>query len=160
MKNLTSVIGGLAGALALNLLHETARRFCSDAPRIDKIGEQALSKSLTSAGINPPSGKKLYQATLAADILSNAMYYSVIGAGKPKHLFLRGAAVGLIAGIGAIALPEPIGLNDRPVNKSTTSSFLTVGYYLFGGIVTAAAISLMRKENTRTGKSDISNASL
>ncbi len=160
MKNLTSVIGGLAGAVALNLLHETARRLCSSAPRIDKLGKEALSKSLASAGIKPPSGKKLYQATLAADVLSNAVYFSFIGAGNPRHLFLRGAAAGLLAGVGAITLPEPLGLNDRPVNKTITSSVLTVGYYLFGGLVTAAAISLMNKEKAEKQRESIEDAIL
>lgn len=160
MKNLTSVIGGLAGAVALNLLHETARRFYPSAPRIDKIGEEALAKSLSSVGIHPPSGERLYQATLAADVLSNAIYYSFIGAGKPKHLLLRGAAVGLVAGIGAISLPEPMGLHDRPVNKETVTSFLTVGYYVFGGLVTAAAITLINKEKKDKKKPAVENAVL
>jgi hypothetical protein len=160
MKNSTSLIGGLAGAIALNLLHETARRFFSSAPRIDKIGEQALSKSLASAGIQPPSGKKLFGATLAADVISNAVYYSLLGAGKPKHLLLRGAAAGLIAGIGAVKLPEPMGLDDRPVNKNATSSLLTVGYYVFGGLVAAAAISLLKKEKTNKKKLSVDNAIL
>lgn len=160
MKNLRSLVGGLAGAVALNLLHETARRCFSSAPRIDKIGEQALSKSLKSAGIQPPSGKKLFQATLAADVISNAIYYSLLGAGKPKHLFLRGAAAGLIAGIGAVKLPEPMSLDDRPVNKNATSSLLTVGYYVFGGLVAAAVISLMNKEKTVQRKLSVDNAIL
>lgn len=158
MKNLTSIVGGLVGAVALNILHETNRKFCSSAPRIDKVGKQALSKSLKYAGITPPKGKKLYQATLVADVVSNALYYSVIGATNPKHLFLRGAAVGLIAGIGAVTLTKPLGLDDSPVNKNATASALTIGYYLFGGLVTATAISLIRKEKKGNVKRVVESA--
>jgi hypothetical protein len=40
MKNL---IGGLAGALALNLLHETYKQFDSKAPRVDLVSLTELA---------------------------------------------------------------------------------------------------------------------
>lgn len=160
MKNLTSIIGGLAGSIALNILHETARKFSSKAPEINKLGEQALSKSLKAVGIQPLTGKDNYHATLIADVISNTTYYSLIGSSKSKHLFLSGAFSGLMAGIGAITLPQPMGLNDKPVNKTTTSSLLTVGYYVFGGIVTAATISMLRKRKADSVKPKIETAIL
>ncbi|WP_345104688.1 hypothetical protein [Mucilaginibacter panaciglaebae] len=146
MKLLKNIIGGLAGAAALNLLHETARRLDPETPRVDLVGEEALSKGLETLGIEPLTGNALYTATLAGDLLSNAFYYSMIGAGKRKYLVARGLAYGVAAGIGALKLTEPLGLNDVPVTRTQKTQLLTIAYYAFGGLVTAWVINGLRKK--------------
>lgn len=145
MEAFKNLAGGFLGAVALNLLHETYRRIDSDAPRVDLVGEEALSKSLKFAGVNPPKGDNLYLSTLAGDIFSNTLYYSLIGASGNKKIMLRGAAYGLAAGIGAVALPKPLGLNDAPVTRSTKTELLTVAWYLIGGLASAGAIKQLKK---------------
>lgn len=145
MKVLNSTIGGIAGALALNILHETARRIDPDAPRVDLVGEEALTKSVDSFGGDPPTGKALYNATLISDIVSNSMYYSLIGAGKPKHVVLRGIAYGAAAGLGALTLTKPLGLDDTPVTKTNKTKALTVAWYLFGGLVAGLTIQALQR---------------
>ena len=137
-------IGGLAGAITLNLLHETVRRVDKDAPRIDLIGEEGLNKTIEAAGGDPLTGNSLYAATLAGDLLSNSAYYSLIGSGKDKHLITRGAIVGLTAGIGALKLTKSMGLSDAPVTRTSKTKLMTVGYYLAGGLVTACVIKALR----------------
>jgi hypothetical protein len=135
-----NMIGGVAGALILNLVHEIAKRSYSKAPHIDKVGEEAFSKTASAVGITPPTGKALTLSTLAADVASNAGYYAMIGKGDRDNLLLRGAGYGLVAGLGAIGLTKPLGLNDRPVNKTNETKVLTVAWYLIGGIATALII--------------------
>ena len=142
MKLKRNLLAGLAGAIALNILHETIRRFDADAPRIELIGEEALTKAIKSAGINPPTGESLYLATLAGDIISNGLYYSMIGAGKDRNLLANGIVYGLAAGAGALAFTKPLGLNDAPVNRTNKTKIMTVAYYVLGGLVAAA---LMKK---------------
>lgn len=146
MKTLNNAIGGFAGAVALNIVHQTLKQFIDKAPRVDLIGEEALNKGLKTLGAKQLKGDSLFLSTLAADIMSNAAYYSMIGLGGRKHLLAKGAAFGLAAGVGALALTEPLGLNDRPVNKSTETKLLTVGYYLLGGIVAALTIKALTKK--------------
>ena len=146
MKVITNITGGLAGALALNILHETIKRFDDNAPRIDLVGEEAISKGIERAGAKPLKGKSLYAATLAGDLLSNALYYSMIGLGRKDYLLLRGAAYGLSAGIGALELTKPLGLNDAPITRTNKTKVLTVAWYLFGGIVTALTIKALRNK--------------
>ena len=146
MKTITNIAGGLAGAVALNILHESVRRIDHKSPRIDLVGEEALTKIIKSIGVEPPKGNKLYAATLAGDVVSNALYYSMIGVGKKNTLLLRGAAYGLAAGIGALALTKPMGLSDAPITKTTETKVLTVAWYLFGGLVTAFAIKSLQKK--------------
>ena len=45
---------GLVGACALTLIHETARRFVDDAPRMDVLGMRALSKAARAVDVDPP----------------------------------------------------------------------------------------------------------
>ncbi|MXV52333.1 hypothetical protein GS399_15265 [Pedobacter sp. HMF7647] len=146
MRTFKSLLAGLGGALTLNFIHETVRHFDPAAPRVDKLGEQALSKSMVNIGINPPEGNQLYQATLAGDILSNALYYSLIDGKNKTRYWLKGGLFGLAAGIGALSLPEPLGLDSEPVAGSTKRKNLTVLYYVAGGLATAGILHLLNKK--------------
>jgi hypothetical protein len=132
-----NMAAGLAGAIVLNLLHEGAKKFYAKAPRVDRVGEEAISKSLKSINIDPPTGKTLFGITLATDLLSNAAFYSMVGSGKEENILWRGAGFGLAAGVGALTLTKPLGLNDEPVNKSVQTQILTVTWYLIGGLAAA-----------------------
>jgi hypothetical protein len=147
MKIVKALIGGFAGAIALNILHETVKKLNPDAPRVDLVGEEALSKGLDAIGINPPTGDALYAATLAGDVISNGLYYTAIGFGSRKHLWTCAAVTGLTAGLGAIALPGPMGLDDKPVTRTDTTKVLTVGWYLFGALVTAAVLTKLQEKS-------------
>jgi len=149
IKGIENIAGGLAGAAVLNILHETVKRLDADAPRVDLVGEEALSKSLESIGVEPPKGDALFGATLVADIFSNALYFSAVGTGKKKNLLLLGAGYDLAAGIGAITLTKPLGLDDRPINRTAKTKALTVAFYLVGGLVSALTIKGLRKKTTR-----------
>ncbi len=146
MKTATALAGGLAGALTLNLIHETYRKIDKDAPHIHLIGEEALTKLLKAAGLPLPSTQKeLYSYTLAGDILSNALYYSLIGFGKKKHLLRRGLVLGLAAGVGAVFLPSKMGLNQSHSDRTTETKFLTILWYTLGGLAAAGAIKVLGK---------------
>lgn len=143
IKNLTA---GLIGSLALNALHEYLRKNETNVPKINLLGEEALNKMLIGAGQAPIINEdKLYNATLKADLISNTMYYSLIG-GKSKYIWPKAILYGLSAGIGAIKLPEPLGLDPAPVNKTTQMKALTIGYYLFGALVTGLVLKTLTKK--------------
>jgi len=145
MKVLKAIVAGFAGAAALNILHETVRRFDADAPRVDLLGEEALTRSMNSLNLEAPTGDNLYAATLAGDIISNGIYYSAIGMAGSKNIYLKGAVAGLTAGLGAIKLPDQMGLDDKPVTKTDKTKVLTVAWYLIGGLVTAAVFDQLNK---------------
>ncbi len=136
MGTVRNMIAGLAGAVALNVLHEVARKNFTDVPRINLLGEEALNKTLGGFGIPITNRSKLRTATLEADIVSNAIYYSFIGSNN-KHVWFKAVALGLSAGVAALKLPEPLGLDPTPVTRTTQTKVLTVGYYMFGALVTA-----------------------
>jgi len=147
MSKLQNLLAGLGGAIALNVLHESLKYKSSNMPRVDLLGEEALQKSLNYFGKSIDDQKTLYKATLAGDIVSNAMYYSLIGAGSKKHVFTRALAYGISAGVGAVTLAEPLGLDPEPVNRSQKTKALTVAYYLAGALVTGCIVKAISKSN-------------
>lgn len=146
MKSITALAGGLAGASIVTLIHESVRQFVPQAPRMDLMGEQAISKMMRSAGSTPPSENKLYTLSLTGDVLSNALYYSLAGIGNKKGIILKGALLGLAAGIGAVVLPKPLGLNEAYSSRTLETKIMTVALYFIGGIASAAAMKLMDKK--------------
>lgn len=145
MKTVQNLIGGITGAVALNIIHQVAKSIDHDAPRVDLVGEEAIKKGMKYFDTQPPKGNNLFMAALAGDLISNAVYYSAIGLGKNNGLLFRGAAYGLSAGIGALTLTEPMGLSDAPITKTPQTKVMTVAWYLLGGIVTALTIKALRK---------------
>ncbi|WP_294818776.1 hypothetical protein [uncultured Flavobacterium sp.] len=147
MSKMHNYLAGLGGAIALNVLHESLKKKDSEMPRVDLLGEEALQKTLSHFDAEIHDERKLYTATLAGDILSNTMYYGMIGNGDRDYLFTRAIAYGLAAGVGAVTLPKPLGLDDEPVARSNKTKALTVGYYLAGALVTAGLLRLLSKSH-------------
>jgi hypothetical protein len=146
MKPTTVLAGGLAGAATVTLLHESIRRVVPQAPRMDRLGMQAISKGLKKAGLKIPEEETLFTVAMAGDLVSNAIYYSAAGIGSEKNIWLRGSLLGLAAGIGAVLLPEPLGLNKKHSNKTVATQVMTIGLYLTGALVTTTVIKLLNKK--------------
>ncbi|MBE7173437.1 MAG: hypothetical protein INR73_22885 [Williamsia sp.] len=146
MKSLASLAGGLAGACALTLVHEVTRRVEPAAPRMDLLGMSALSSLIKKGGGTPPKRDQLFDLTMAGDVAGNALYYSLAGAGNKKGVWLRGLLLGIAAGAGAVYLPGPLGLPERPSNRTTKTKLLALGLYAMGGLVAAAAIDLLKEK--------------
>ena len=137
MKLLHSLAAGFAGALALNLLHETMRRLRPhDAPRMDVLGERGLRKLLAAADAPQPDTDTAFALTMAGDLISNGLYYSMAGSGP--HSIARGVGLGLAAGIGGVVLPGPLGLGEAPSNRTPQTKIMTVAWYTLGGLVAGA----------------------
>src|SRR5215207_6867454 len=106
--------GGLVGACTLTCVHETGRRVLPHPPRMDVLGMRSISKVVRATGRTPPRGQALHEAALAGDVAANALYYALVGAGDRDGAWRRGLALGMIAGIGAVVLPGPLGLGRPP----------------------------------------------
>ncbi|RZK52212.1 MAG: hypothetical protein EOO91_19730, partial [Pedobacter sp.] len=106
MGLIKNLISGFIGSVALNLLHETLRKNETNVPKINLLGAEALNKTLINVG-QPAitDDEELYKATLKADLISNTMYYSLIG-GKSKLIWPKAIILGLSAGIGAVKFPK------------------------------------------------------
>lgn len=144
MGNITNLIGGLGGAIALTLLNEKLRKTSTNVPKLNLLGEDALSKTLHQVGVSLPKEQEKFQIALAGDIIGNTMYYSLIGGKKGKFIWPKAIFFGLSAGFGALKLPQPLGIDPTPVTKNTQTKVLTVGYYVFGALVTGLIIKALK----------------
>ena len=136
---------GLVGAVALTLIHETARRVAPEtAPRMDVLGMRAIQKAVRAVDAEPPV--PLHEAALVGDLVSNSFYYSLVGAGPRKDAVRNGALLGLAAGLGAVFLPGPLGLGRQPTDTPTTQA-LTVAWYLAGGLAAGAAYAALAADD-------------
>src|SRR5438270_6134231 len=138
MKTINALGGGLAGACAVSLIHETVRRIIPEAPRMDLLGKEAISRGLRASGLKAPKENQLFTLALAGDIVSNSLYFSLAGVGAEKNLWVKSSLLGLSAGIGAVLLPGPLGLNKEHSNKTLSTKLMTVGLYVAGALVTTA----------------------
>ena len=134
-----ALAGGVAGALTVTLLNESARRIIPHAPRMDVIGERALGRTIEAAGLPAPEGDRMKGMALAGDIASNSLYYAAVGLGSSRGAIRNGAVLGLLAGIGAATLPGPMGLGPQPGQRTPYTQLLTAAWYTIAGLAAGAA---------------------
>jgi hypothetical protein len=145
MKNLlAAVASGLVGAITLNAIHETARHLSNEAPRVDRLGEQALAKTMENLGSEPPPTlDDLYLPTLIGDLTSNSLYYALSAAFGKRNAIASGALLGAAAGVGAVYLPDKIGLRKSYTAASNERAAMTIAWYLAGGVVAGLTYKLL-----------------
>ena len=143
MSLLKAIASGLVGAVTVTLINETARQFIKDAPRLDVLGKRAYAYPLMRAGKQPPPNKELYWYSLGGDMIANSLYFSLTALGGATNALTVGGFLGAAAGVGAVALSEPLGLGDEPVNRTTETEIMTVAWYLAGGLAAAATYQLL-----------------
>lgn len=131
-----SMMAGAAGAGALTLVHQVARAMTPYAPRMDVLGKRALDR----VGLAATDDRQLERRALAGDLIANSAYYSLVGAG-PGNTWVKGLALGVAAGLGALFLPSRMGLGDPPNAHRRDTRLMTVAWYAFGGLVAAAALA-------------------
>ena len=147
MSFLKALGSGLAGAVALTAIHETIRRVSPDAPRMDVLGMRAIARTLRAAGEDVPDEDTLFNVTLAGDVVSNSLYYALVGLGDPRRATARGALLGLAAGLGAVLLPGPLGLGTDASARTRETQLMTVALYTAAGLVAGAAMQSLSDED-------------
>jgi hypothetical protein len=141
-----ALVSGLMGACALTVIHESARHALPHAPRVDAIGKRALKRSARALDVRPPHGQNLYLASLAGEVVSNSLYYALVALGGPRRALPVGALLGAAGGIGAITLPQPLGLGRQPEQKSPATELMTVAWYTLGGMAAGAAYARLSQD--------------
>ena len=91
----------------------------------------APTSAVADSTDQPARNPALYNMALAGDMVFNSAYYSL------ATTWPRGAALGLLAGIGALVLPRKMGLGDPPKSELLSNQIMTVAWYLVGGLAAA-----------------------
>jgi len=124
-----ALAAGLAGAATAALLEALGRRVLAPAPRAEVPGEHAVAELLRRLGRRPRGRDALL---LAVERVSSGVWFAVAGIAR-RHAVVTGAALGALAGAGALVLPPALG--PGPSRRSARSGPLAFGAYLAGGVV-------------------------
>jgi hypothetical protein len=142
-RTVASLVSGAIGALTLTAVHEAGRRRLPYAPRMDVLGMRALRR-LPAFEHERPRSARLQRWALAGDLVANSLYYAAVPAASSASTWARAAALGVAAGVGALALPERMGLGEAPNSQRWANQAMTVAWYVAGALATAAAANGMR----------------
>jgi hypothetical protein len=142
MKPIHAIAAGFAGAVVLTLTHQALHKIFKDAPRMDKMGEEALHKIAGKADVHIPK-EKSYGVTMAGDIVANTLYYTLASIGKPQNATMRGSLLGLVAGIGGVLLPKRLGLTNAYSSRTPATRLMTMAIYTLGGLVNGKVLKLL-----------------
>lgn len=133
---------GVVGALTLTAVHELARRKFETAPRMDQVAMKGLRRILP--GEHPDPGR-LHQVALAGDLVANSLYYAAIPAATRKGTWLRATVLGTAAGLGALLLPQRMGLGAPQHSDRRPNQLMTIGWYLAGAMASALVATRMAR---------------
>lgn len=139
-----ALISGVAGAATLTAVHQAARMLTKDAPRMDVVGMRAITRGADAADADVPHDRRLYNMALAGDLVFNSAYYAL------ATTWVRGAALGLAAGVGALVLPQKLGLGHPPQSQLLSNQVMTVAWYVLGGLAAAWTAQCLAQRRTET----------
>lgn len=145
---LSSVIGGLAGACALTLINQVVSKVDREAPRLDLLGMNAVAKFFKGSHAAPSFVQKLFPVSMAGDLMSNTLYYALASSQSKDKTLIKGLALGVGAGLGAVVLPKPMGLDASTTNLTRKTQAMTVAWYIIGGLVAAAVMNAIDENTT------------
>lgn len=148
-RQLTSAIGGLAGAAVLTGLTKAMDKLDKKSPHIDLLSMNAIAKVVKGSGLKKALTGEPVKNALAGDLLSNSLYFGLAQGPDTRQTFVRGSLLGLVAGIGALALAKPLGLDTSAVEPDVKTKVFTVAWYLVGGLVAAAVIDLIDRKTSK-----------
>lgn len=143
-----ALASGAVGAGVLTLIHESARRSVPRAPRMDVVGMRAIDRVMAWMNVALLNRPGLRRAAFAGDLVGNTLYYSAVVGRTPRDTWRRGLMLGAVAGVGALALPERIGLGTPPDSASRSNQLMTIAWYVIGGLAAAAAANAFRNRRT------------
>jgi hypothetical protein len=116
---------------------------------MDVLGVRALRRMLPERHYDTAD---LRRVALAGDLLANSAYYSAIAAPTLGETWLRAAVLGTAAGLGALLLPERLGLGPPPHSEHRDNQLMTVGWYVVGAAAAAVAATLIGRDESDTGQ--------
>lgn len=148
MKTAAALAGGLAGTLTVASLHEAFRRISPDAPRMDLLDIALIQKGLSTIHREGPGAATLQRWAVSGELFCDTGWYGLVGITGRQGAWLRGALLGLAAGVTAVVLPKPMGLPEEWSSKTSRTRLMTVGLYLAGGLAAAAVAHLVDKATT------------
>ncbi|HET8538896.1 MAG TPA: hypothetical protein VFL83_03385 [Anaeromyxobacter sp.] len=137
-----ALAAGAAGVAVLTGLNEAARRVWDRAPRVERLGARAVGRIARRAGVSLDREERFWLA-LAGAALADGAYFALAGLPRRRNRG-TGLLLGAVAGAGALLLPGPLGLGERPTRRTSETTWATLGWYLAAGLAAGVVARRMR----------------
>lgn len=132
-----ALAAGAVGVATVTALNEGGRRVWDRAPRIELLGQRAVGRLARAAGFRPRR-REQFALALLGELIADGAYFALAGMTARRPL-AAGAALGVLAGAGALVLPGPLGLGTRPTRRTAATAWATVAWYLAAGVAAGYA---------------------
>lgn len=130
----------------LSILQKIVRMIDRTAPRLDEVGKHNIAKLADKADMNVPEQDMNYLINTASEKVSDKLV-TLFGHSPEDNILLKGAALGLTAGVGAVLLPGHHQMFEVGNTDNTKNKLLTIGVYILGGIAASYISKQLNKQN-------------
>ena len=135
---LATLAGGIAGALIIKGIHELVKKLDKDVPHFDHLDLNVREKHNFFGG-EGGTENKFFSGGLTGDLLNNAIHKSVSGL-SDSNTDLKGGILGIASGLGAIYLPEVLGINHEHKGHSEKKHQVLATIYSLAGVFIASKV--------------------
>lgn len=138
MSKVAALIGGIAGALVIKGIHELVKKIDSDVPHFESMDLDTPQKNnfLSGDSDTPP---KFFSGGITGDIFNNAIHSSISGL-SDHSTDVKTGLLGVASGIGAIYIPEVLGLNKEHHGASEKKHEALRAIYGLAGVFIAGKV--------------------
>ena len=149
MSFINRSLAGLAGSLALTAVHQIFKKYSSEAPNLEEVGEVAVRASLDKANLQPTDEEEVYAAAMGGNILSNALLFSTLATStNTTQIISKTLGTGLLGAAGTIGLADQLLGNNKATNTDQ-KKWMTTGYYLLGAVVSIGVYNLLERKSKK-----------
>jgi hypothetical protein len=132
-----ALAGGIAGALVIKGIHELVKKLDRDVPHFDHLDLSSTQKNNFFGGEGEQA--KFFSGGLTGDLLNNAIHQSVEGLSN-KDADLKSGILGIASGLGAVYLPEVLGINQEHKGHSDKKHQVLSTIYNLAGVFIASKV--------------------
>ncbi|MDB5191453.1 MAG: hypothetical protein JWQ96_1016 [Segetibacter sp.] len=129
MRAISAIAGGLAGAVAVALIHQILKKLDEEAPHLDALGLTSASDSQNALSTGNTSG-----SNVSTGLLGNVLYYGMAGYGE-KRMDHKEGLMSHAEGIGALYGPKLLGGSEASKGPADKHGKVTAFLHSLGGFV-------------------------
>lgn len=133
-----ALAGGLLGALVIKGIHELVKKIDKDVPHFDFFDMEA-SKKNNFVGGESGTINKLFSGGITGEMFNNAIHNSISGL-SDKATDVKSGIMGVASGLGAVYLPEVLGLNKEHKGHSEQKHQVLATIYSLAGVFIATKV--------------------
>ena len=137
MSKVAALVGGIAGALVIKGIHELVKKLDKDVPHFDSMDLDAPRKYNFFSGDS--DAPKFFSGGIIGNIFNNAIHHSISGL-SDKTTDAKSGFLGIASGLGAIYLPEVLGLNKEHKGASEKKHEALIAIYSLAGVFIATKV--------------------